>query len=276
MTGPDMDDADVSGSAGDRHPDDLVSAFVDGELEPTTAARVRAHLARCEPCRLEAEAVEAARAWVRQLPGVDPSGAVGGFLARHQRVVRAGAVFVVASTVVAVALAVSASVLRPEVVPPIDSMVAVHAAANPEQMAGITAVDSVREPYSAPPAMLGNRASLSRQAMYAGSGMTIVVYGDNQAGSAVTVFEQHGSLEWEGLPDGERSSLGTRPVWIRGGSPTVVVTEIGHLVVTVVSSDRSSALTVVDGLPSKTRGSTFHRVHDACQRVTDLFALSGG
>lgn len=273
MTGPDMSGTE---QGGDRHPDDLLSAFVDGELEPATAERVSAHLARCEPCRHEAEAVEAARTWIRQLPEIDSSGVVGGFLARHQRVVWAGAVFVVASTVVAVALAVTASALRPEVVPPIDTMVAVHAAANPEQMAGVTAVDDVREPYSAPPAMLGNRASLSRQALYAGGGMTVVVYGDRRAGSAVTVFEQHGSLEWDALPEGDRSSAGARPVWIRDGSPTVVVTEIGHLVVTVVASDRAAALTVADGLPPTTRGSTYHRVHDACQRVTELFALSGG
>ncbi len=34
-----------------RHPDDLLSAYVDGALQPRTATEVAAHLAQCYSCR---------------------------------------------------------------------------------------------------------------------------------------------------------------------------------------------------------------------------------
>lgn len=260
----------------DGHPDELVSAHVDGELDGDVAADVARHLEECPPCQELAAEVEAARRWLHDAPRVDASVVVEPFLARHRRLVRNGSVFVVAATVAAVGLALTASVLRPAIVPPIDTMVAVHVAADPESMAGMRPVDAVGTPYAAPPAMLGNRSSLSRQALYAGAGVTVVVYGDGIDRAAVTVFEQHGRLDWGALPAGERISVGSREAWTNDGSPTVVVTEVGHLVVTVVAEDRGAAVTAIDGLPARRRGSTFHRVHDACQRVTEVFAIAGG
>ncbi len=265
------------------HAGDLVSAFVDGELDEPTAAWVQAHLAECADCAGQADAITATRRWIRELPPVEASTVVGSFLARHRSMVRVGAAFVVASTVAVVALAVTASVLRPTILPEIDELVATHESAvsaatrggrpggSPPD--GMRPVDRVDEPYSAPAAMLGNQASLSRRALFGGGGLTVVVYGDGE--STVSAFEQHGRLDWDALPEGLVTSVGERRAWFRPGEPTVAVTEVGHLVVTVVSLDRAAALTVIDGLPPVRRGSTFHRVHDACQRVTSVFALSG-
>lgn len=261
-----------------EHADDLVSAFVDGELDEPTARWVRQHIDECADCAEQAAAVSQARQLLRALPPGDASRAVGSFVARHRSIVRVGAAFVVASTVAVVSMAVTASVLRPSVLPEIEQLVDTHESAAhvrdslgaPSE--GLRPVDRVAEPYSAPTAMLGNRASLSRRALFGGGGLTVVVYGDGEA--TVSVFEQHGRLEWDDLPAGDIATVGDRRTWFRRGQPTVAVTEVGHLVVTVVSADRAAALTVVSGLPATPRGSMFHRVHDACQRVTRVFALS--
>jgi anti-sigma factor RsiW len=58
-----------------NHLGDLLSAHLDGELDPAERRRADAHLAGCEPCRTELAGVDAARGSVRALPVLDaPSG----------------------------------------------------------------------------------------------------------------------------------------------------------------------------------------------------------
>lgn len=60
------------------HPDDLLSAHLDGELTPEEVRRVEEHLAGCAPCRAELEALAAARSAVRGLPILEvPPGVLG-------------------------------------------------------------------------------------------------------------------------------------------------------------------------------------------------------
>jgi anti-sigma factor RsiW len=60
-----------------NHLGDLLSAHLDGELDPAGRGRADAHLAGCEPCRTELALVDAARASVRALPALDaPSGSM--------------------------------------------------------------------------------------------------------------------------------------------------------------------------------------------------------
>lgn len=53
------------------HPGDLISAWLDGELEPAEAAAVVAHLDGCSACGLERDEVEAARWAIRALPPLE-------------------------------------------------------------------------------------------------------------------------------------------------------------------------------------------------------------
>ena len=284
-------------SGGDRpadgHAGDLVSAFLDGELDAETEAWVRAHLETCERCRATADETAVARSWVRALPVVDSTPVVEGLLARHRTLIRVGSAFVGLAAIVLGSLALTAAVIRPPVVPQVDALVAAHVVAtseaaasgddtgsDPWPMAGLRAmdgahrVDSVGHPYSAPAAMIGNRARLSRRLMYDGHDLTMVVYSDGTR--SVSVFQQPGRLDWSGLPAGRVEQVGARAVWERpGDSPTVMVTEMGHLVVTVVAPDRAAALTVIDGLGETRRGSVWDHVHDACSRFTDVFAIEG-
>ena len=57
---------------GGLHPDDELSAFVDGSLAPEEQAAVRAHVAGCASCQQQVEQLRAVRDIMRGLPLVDP------------------------------------------------------------------------------------------------------------------------------------------------------------------------------------------------------------
>ena len=283
-----------SDPSGRTHADDLISAHLDGELDDATARWVEDHLGACAGCRQAAEEAALARSWVRGLPDVDGSPAVQRFLARHRAVIRTGAAFVGAAAVALAALALTSAVLHPDVLPPVDLLtdthrVAARAGTTGEdmraaldeagaEMAGMRPVAGVGRPYSAPPALLGQTRAgglsrLQRHMVLDGDDLTLVVYRDG--GAAVSVFEQPGRLEWDRLRGGDVESIGERRVWVRRGSPVVMVTEVGDVVVTVVSEDPAAATTALGGLPEERRGSTMDRLHDACIRFTQTFAAGG-
>ena len=272
-----------------RHAGDLVSAHLDGELDPETASWVEQHLTGCEPCRAAADDARAAREWLRSMPPVDGATVIAGFLARHRTAIRTGTAFVGAAAVALGAMALSSAALRPEVVPDVAALSRVHAKVSAVASSGprmseqslaaagldddvvpMRPVQRVAALYAAPPALLGNRSHLSRQALYDGDDLTMVVYGDGT--SSVTVFEQPGSLDWDRLPDGAFTQVRDRRVWVREGSPVVMVTEAGDLVITALSDDRAAVTTVIDGLPHHERDTTWDRLHDACVRFTRAFA----
>ena len=116
-------------------------------------------------------------------------------------------------------------------------------------------------------------APLLRQAVYDGSDLTSVVYADEAAN--VSVFEQPGRVAWDELPSGTFGRVGEHVVWVRPGRPHTIVTEVGDLAVTMVSDDEDAVRRVLESLPGPTRSSLFDRIHDSCQRLTEVFALGG-
>jgi len=255
----------------DRHPDDLLSAHVDGELDADAERWVLDHLASCAPCR-EAEAeLRAARSLLRSLPTVDAAPVIEGFLARHRSTIRLGAGFVGAAAIGLAALGLNAAVHREAVVPEVDELVAAHVGGAHDDMDDVER--ELDAPYEAPPGLIGSAVALSRQEVYDGADLAAAVYRDGD--TVVSVYQQPGRLEWSGLPGGGVEDVAGRPVWFRPGTPVVAVAEKGDLVVTVVSEDRAAVLTAVGGLPEWERRSAWDRVHDACQRLTRVFALGG-
>ncbi len=238
------------------HPDDLLSAFVDGELDAATAAWVAEHLDGCDPCRRAEAEIDATRSLLRHLPPVDASPVVEGFLAQHRRAVRLGAGFVALAALVLVALGLTAATTRPTVVPDVADMQRRTTAA-----------------YAAPPGLIGSAVALSRHEMWDGTDMAATVYRDGDLD--VSVFQQPGRLDRDGLPPGEVVAIGEREVWFAPGDPVVAVSQHGDLVVTVVSDDRAAVLTAVASLPEWRRRGTWDRVHDACQRLVQTFVLDG-
>lgn len=280
----------------DGHVGDLVSAHLDGELDAETTAWVRDHLDGCAGCRALAADTETARMWVRSLPEVDGTPVVEHLLARHRNAIRAGAAFVGLAAVVVGSLALTAAVIRTDVVPDIDAMVHAHRATTAGQgwsetggetddMAGIDGMSAVKHvgrvgsPYSAPRDMDGASSKLSRQALYDGDDLTVVVY-DN-GGSIVSVFQQPGRADWDRMPPGTMVTNGHREAWVPARAredvwePMVMVSEIGDIVVTVVSEDPGAAIAVIEQLPDGHRDSAWDRVHDTCSRFTEVFSLRG-
>jgi hypothetical protein len=254
-----------------EHPDDLLSAHVDGELDAPVAAAVGSHLASCATCR-EAEAgLRDARALVRSLPTVDGAPVIEGFLARHRAVIRLGAGFVAITSLGLAGLALNAATHREVVVPPVDALVAAHQASAPTEVADLDR--KLTAPYGAPPGLIGSARQLSRHEAYDGTDVGAVVYRDDDI--RLSVYQQPGRLDWDALPAGRTVAVGDQRVWFRSGAPVVAVTEKGDLVLTLVSDDRPAVLTAVGGMPGWERRTAWDRVHDACQRFAGVFRLDG-
>lgn len=255
----------------DGHPDDLLSAHVDGELDPATDAWVVEHLGGCAPCRRAADELVEARSLLRHLPAVDASALIEGILARHRRVIRLGAAFVGVAALVLVVLGTTAGPHRRTVVPDVAALATNHQDEAHADMAGVERRSS--PPYVAPPGLIGSEVSLGRHEMWDGVDLSVIVYRDGKL--AVSVYQQPGRLDWERLPAGEVVPIGSGDVWFGPGQPVVAVTQRGDLVVTVVSDDRAAVITAVAGMPEWRRRTTWHRVHDASQRLVQVFALDG-
>ncbi len=91
------------------HPDDELSAYLDGELTSAETGTITEHLGRCTECRNELLELDTARAAVRALPRIDVGntmvgGSELGFDRRRRRRRRAAAI---AATGMAAALALA-------------------------------------------------------------------------------------------------------------------------------------------------------------------------
>lgn len=255
------------------HADDLLSARLDGELDPATARWVDGHLAACATCRDAADELAEARALLRSLPPVEASPVIEGFLQRHRTLVRSGAAFVGVAALVLLAIGLTAATVRPRVVPDLRDMAEAHVAGAHDQLGDVRAAAGGDGDYDAPPGFIGSDARLSRHAVFEGTDLTAVVYRDAEV--TLSVYEQPGRLDRDGLPSGETMAVGGHLVWFRPGTPVVAVTQLGDLVVTVISEDRAAVLTALSGMPEWRRRSTWDRIHDASQRLTEVFALGG-
>jgi hypothetical protein len=255
----------------DGHPDDLLSAHVDGELDPATDAWLLEHLDECPPCRRAADELAEARTLLRDLPAVDASPLIEGFLARHRRVIRLGAAFVGLAALVLSALGATAATHRRTLVPDVAALAANHQDDAHADLGGMERRTSAA--YVAPPGLIGSAVSLGRHEMWGGTDLSAIVYRDGD--TDVSVYQQPGKLDWGQLPAGEVVPVGSGDVWFGPGQPVVAVTQRGDLVVTVVSADRAAVLTAVAGMPDWHRRAVWHRVHDACQRLVRVFALDG-
>lgn len=281
------DDARTPPPSGDvpwdgDHPDELLSAYVDGELDWGDEPAVSSHLESCAGCRDAVDAVIAARDALGSLPPADGSVAVDSFLRRHRRGITTGAAFVSLAAAVLAVLALTASVVQPTIVPELDQMAAAHeagldamgTASTSSRLRDLVSADLEGRAHAVPAGLIGSGVKLSRESVYDGSDLMAAAYQSD--GVRVSVFQQPGRLDWGTLPDGEIQDLGGRTVWFRtGAGPVVAVAEVGDLVVTVVSDDEPAAVTAVSGMPERHRRSVFDRVHSACQRFTRAFALGG-
>ena len=289
-----------------NHPEDALSAMLDGQLEASEHEAVRAHLVVCADCAAELELLRATRTAVRSLPAVDPPpGFFEGLLAgglpeeapdvpvpaavvplRSRRVALGNAAAAVVAGLLLVAAygGTQASAVAPEVA----SNVEQHAAAvssvslggdNPiiggsEVAPASLPHTGVHKPYTAPKALAGYtlvdayRADEGVQLLYRKG-----VYG-------LSVFEQEGDLDGEGLPDnGTWFDVDGERAW-RWDAPTaqgrVLVVQRGDLVVTLVGDESSSAVrSAAEALPGRPRVAMETRLRRACGEALDMLSPAG-
>jgi anti-sigma factor RsiW len=95
------------------HPDDELSALLDGELDADAEAAVRRHLDGCEACRLELDEVADVRRALRAMPAVAaPEGLVGAAVDRRRRAERRGVAITLLAAVLALVLGLVAADVR--------------------------------------------------------------------------------------------------------------------------------------------------------------------
>ena len=237
-------------------PRDLLSAYLDGELSTDERETVDAALDRSADLRHELEELSATRAMLRGLPAVAPVRPIEApqpaTTGRSRRY--AGAVLAVAA-VWLVVLSLGVGLGRLPVVPDVEQLSAQHAAAEP--MAGFAPMDMAEMDD---PAIMDEIDGMARDAIYMRDDVVHVRYSDGS--HDVSVFHQPGSVDWDDMPDmGKVDMMADGPVW-RGvlDGQTVVVTERGDLIVTVVADgdmDEGMAMHASEKVPEVDKDESF-------------------
>lgn len=272
------------------HPDDRLSAMLDGELQVEEAARVQAHVIACADCSAELDAVRDARAAVRSLPAVEPP---AGFLEalltsglhdddrdESARVVPfTGTRRLVWANVVAAAVA--GLVLLGAMGADSRDAVALQlrgAAAQHSSSAAAMAVGLGGSGGGAPPAVAGSWSAPERLAGYrlvgaaAGGDGVHLLYRKGPYG--LSVFEQRGRLDRDELPPGGiRHDVAGTDAWTWEGR--ILVLQRGDMVVTVVGDESPEALAAVaEALPGgpEPSPSWSQRLRRACSDALEMLS----
>ena len=278
---------------------ELLSALLDGELDPATEARVRDLLAGSPDAQDELAALVQVRTALRDLPPVDPP---FGFYERLLRPARrpshigAKVGGALAAAAAAVVLIVGITPATDSVVPPVAAYAERHLemepiAATTEAPATTTTTSTTAAAPSddmdfapLPDAELdamGTPAELSgafhRMSGYQSSdGAMHLVYSDGDL--MVSVYEQVGVVAWDRLPTGTMMQVEGQKAWTMvGDDEEVMVFERGPLVYTVVAQVTSGAhddmMAMAVELPEGTDPSMFDRFRTSCRSVAARFSM---
>jgi hypothetical protein len=261
-----------------NHPGDLLSAWLDGEVDEASAAGVAAHVAACEACAAELDALRSARAALRSLPVVDPP--LGFFERLPGRGPTRWAASMAAASAAAAFLVVGVGGTAVErVAPALGDRAAAHAdQAESLPAAGTVSVGrgpgggpavagfDVAAPFAAPDAMSGGYRRVA--AGWEGDALH-VVYDDG--GSHLSLFEEVGRVDWDAMPPGQ-------PVRVGGGvgrlygvpEGQVLVWEAGDLVYTAVGDSPQALLAMAAGVGPPRELTLAQKLRRACRAAVDV------
>lgn len=240
----------------DHKLDELLSAYLDGELTDEERAEVDAYLDRSAAAREELAGLDRARSLVRGLPAVDPP---FGFYERaildERRAARAGGdgarrnaprwpgLAAAGAAAAALVLVVGVTPVGDRVAPPVAAFAERHDEMASEAPTGTavppaTAVTTTATPppttadaggfdpmpmaeadaMGGPYAIPAALDDYQRVAVYrADAGTVHVVY--RHGAAMVSVYEQVGTVDWTSLPDGDRMTVGDDPAWASKTAP---------------------------------------------------------
>lgn len=268
-----------------RHPDDELSAFLDGELGERRAAEVEAHVVACADCSAELDLVRATRASLRTLPAVEPPpgfledvlavGAADGGEARvlpfrSRRLVLGNAAAAAAAAVLLVLGSGGdpAAAVSPEVGGAVEQHTASLAAVAVGGGDGGARSAPTAGPYVAPDELAGYRLV---DHLRVADGLHLLY---RKGPYALSVFEQRGRLDRGRLPgDGTPVEVDGEEAWHWEGR--VVVLERGELVVTLVGDESATALfAAARALPGgpPPGPSWADRLHRACGDALEMLS----
>jgi hypothetical protein len=265
------------------HLDDLLSAYVDGELTAEERAVVDAHVAACPACRRELAATQAAKSWVTGLPAAEPPfgfyermlrGGAGPTVRRPRWPVRFGAVGFAATACVWFGVIGFASLNgRPGGMPALSSLFSLHTSASSQApTSGVPAATTVRKAgsFGLPDELPG--------------GYRLIEVLDREPGeqaryengiSTMSVFVTPGVIDIYALPDG------TRLDWVDGQlvyevpwqTGVVIVAQRGDAVVTIMGPERLPPSMAERVDPPSSGKSISDRVQAAGKGLLEAFGL---
>jgi hypothetical protein len=264
-----------------EHPEDLLSALLDGELTVSEAAEVQVHVAACPSCADELQLVRHSRVALRSLPGLAaPRPPAPGFgpPTRWAAGSAAGA-FAVALLVVGSLGGRPAASVAPDAPAAVDRHAAAvqlagHGGAGRLAPFGAATMGASRAPESA--GLLAAPARLDAYelvAAYEVPGGMQLLYERGPFG--LSVFETEGVLAEDALVNGHVVA----GVWhwdhpAAGGR--VVVAQRGDLVVTVVGDESADAvLAAARAWPARHRSGLLTRLTRGTERVLDALSPLG-
>ncbi len=214
---------------------ELLSAYIDGELDDDERARVARDLAASPELQQELAELAATRAMLRDLPAVAPRQPLTITLPGRRRRPggrRFATAVAAAAAVWVLILSVGVSLGSLPVVPDVDQLAVRHASAAESDMAF---VEMEPEAMDDPAIMSDIGHGMGLEAVYQAGALVQARYSDGA--HAVSIFHEPGQVDWEELPrSGTLEMMDEGPVWRGSMDDTeVLVTERGDLVVTVVT-----------------------------------------
>jgi hypothetical protein len=289
-----------------RHPEDALSALLDGQLDAAEAEAVHAHVVACADCTAELEAVRATRAAIRSLPAVEPpAGFFEGLLAgglpeeapdapvagrllplRSRRAALGNAAAAVAAGLLLVVGfgGNQATAVAPEVATNVERHAASISAASlggANPIMGRSEVTpttlphtGISRPYTAPKELAGYHLVDAYRAPH---GVQLLY---EKGGYGLSVFEQEGDLDRSELPEnGTWFELDGHTAW-RWDAPTaqgrVLVAQRGDLVVTLVGDESSAVVrAAAEALPGTPQVALETRLRRACGEALDMLSPTG-
>ena len=259
-----------------------LSAHLDGELDPERAAEVEAWLAEDAEARAAYDELAEVRSLVRGLPPVDPP---FGFYERMvhppRRRRRVGRIALGAATALVAAFVLLAGLtpVADPIVPAVEAFAQRHDAmmgSEPMPPDDFVPVDPGDDEAMGGMAVPDSLGGMEPMATYASDDAVHAMYGDAEAG--VSLFEQHGTVDWEAMPDdGTMMAMGDDQAWVGAtAGAEVVVLERGATVYTVVfSGHHDEMMTAIEEMPPPPAPTVWDRLGATVERIADAFGFGG-
>lgn len=243
---------------------ELLTAYLDDELDPAERREVEQALADSAELRAEFATLDATRALLRGLPQVEPRQPLERVATvpspgRHPR--RLGMMVAGVAAVWLVILTIGVSIGSLPIVPEVDQLTVQHASASESDMPMPFVPMDANDMMADDPAIMPDIGhGMGLEAVYQLDDLVQSRYSDGV--HRVSVFHEPGDVDWDDLPSGgTMEMMPSGQVWrTQMGDFDVLVTERGDLVVTIVADgdmDDDMAAMASSMVPAVDTGESF-------------------